>query len=73
MENKIEILNSFAQTLNLTRACGDVESIGYRKDDSGEYAVIRYDSGLGIVERKINITADSGIAMIYDIVKAFVE
>lgn len=65
-ENKQEILNSLASVLKLTRAGQNILKIDYQTSDNWEDAVICFKSGGNI---RVYITADSGVAMIHDIIK----
>ena len=64
-ENKGRILEALCETLKLTRYGSDIEKITYLMDaDSEEWAVITWEGG---DKKKICISADSGIAMIHDV------
>jgi len=66
-EDKKKILYNLLQTLKSTRAGEDIEDIIYYNMVSlGEYVDVVYDTGF---IRRIDVTADSGIAMIRDICK----
>lgn len=65
-ENKEKILKEFAEVLKLTRAWHDLKKIEYVKKGEIEYAYIILESGCTYHS---NITNDSGMAMIEDIVK----
>jgi len=62
LECKVMIAAKLTEALRLTRAGADITSI----EISGEYAVVRSPFSKTVV----NIEADSGAAMILDIVKA---
>lgn len=65
MENKQEICDRLLPALQKTRALHDLEDLEYRVDPKEEvWAIFR--GGV----RKINVAADSGLAMIRDIVEA---
>lgn len=64
VENKAEILDMLCKTLRKTRRFNDLVKIEYCLDHGDEYAVVVFERG----EKRINITADSGIAAIYDVV-----
>lgn len=68
MEDKQAICDALAATLKLTRNQNDIAWIDYIKDDRSclEIAVIAYENG---TKKIVNVTADSGIAMIRDIMK----
>ena len=64
MEDKREILNMLCRTLRKTRKFSDLISLNYIVRNGDEYAVAVFEHG----EKRVNITADSGIAIIYDVV-----
>ena len=68
MEDKQKILDAFCKVLQMTRSCSDLESITYRVPDKtgSEYAVLKFQNG----DRMVNITGDSGTAMLKDVLKA---
>ena len=68
MEDKDMICKSLAETLKLTRNHEDLEGLYYNIDDNDhETVVIRWTGG-GM--RVVNVTMDSGTAMIRDIMKS---
>lgn len=67
-ENKPLICDWLLATLVMTRNLSDLRSLEYRKDtDTGEETVTASFDGGG--SKIINVTADSGTAMIRDIMK----
>ena len=66
MENYQVICMLLCLTLRETRQYSDLESLDYAKKGEGRYVIARFVNG---GYRKINVTADSGIAMIKDILK----
>ena len=67
-EDKELILTWLLQTLRNTVAGINLVNIAYKQlDDGDEQAILVYENGY---RKTVNITADSGIAMIADIVKA---
>ena len=67
MEDKREICALLAKTLQATREYDDAVGIIYRKDPDGEEKVfIHFVNGT----KTANVTGDSGISMIRDILKA---
>lgn len=65
-ENKREICIALTAALKMTRNQIYLKDIEYVKEDNGEeYAILHWCNGY---KKKICVTADSGIAMIYDIV-----
>jgi hypothetical protein len=68
MENKQLILDSLCSALQLTRDQADLEALEYKEIDPDEQRVIAtYDGG---ESREINVSLDSGIAMIRDVLRA---
>lgn len=68
MEDKATICDLLSVTLQATRNQQDLRSIQYVKKPNGdELAVLTWDGG---GQRQVNVTADSGTAMIRDIMKA---
>ncbi len=66
MEDKKHICKLLIETLKATRNGHDVVDILYEKDERGqESATVVFDNGY---KKKINVTGDSGTAMIYDII-----
>ena len=68
MENKQQILNLFLKTIKETRHCKDIKALEYKKDTEyyKETVTIKFDNGK---EKTVNVTADSGLAMIEDVLK----
>lgn len=66
MENHQVICMLLCLTLRETRQYSDLESLDYAKKGEGRYVIARFVNG---GYRKINVTMDSGIAMIKDILK----
>ena len=66
MEDKATICDVFGSCLRLTRAGHDLSYISYQKIGDDEFAILSYDDG---TTRNICITADSGIAIMRDILK----
>ena len=66
MENKQAICDALCETLKLTRGFTDLQKIEYTKDAYGdEYAYVVGPT----YAYKVNVTMDSGIAMIEDILR----
>lgn len=64
-EDKQKILDALLPALRLTRGASDLINLIYVKvSDDQEYALAVFQNG---AERKINVTLDSGIAMIRDV------
>ncbi|MEE1229795.1 MAG: hypothetical protein UHM56_01675 [Phascolarctobacterium sp.] len=66
MENYQAICNALCSTLRLTRNFDDLESLEHRQEGRERYVIARFVNGS---IRKITVTADSGIAMIKDILR----
>ena len=62
-EDKPKFLNDLCKLLQSTRHYSDLESIEYI-NDNGEYAILHFKNGS---EKKADITADSEVSMIRDI------
>lgn len=63
-EDKEEITNRLFDALRMTREFMKLESLTYRKDQ--EKVIARFEDGS---KKKINVAADSGIALISDVIK----
>lgn len=70
-ENKAQICDHLAGVLRMTRQYSNLVAIDYQQDDFNEkFAVCIFRTGHGQTYHKaINITMDSGSAMIRDIVR----
>ena len=67
MENKQQlILDALCSALQLTRDQADLESLEYKEIGPDEQRVIATYGG----SREINVSLDSGIAMIRDVLRA---
>lgn len=66
MENYQSICNSLCKTLQQTRQYDDLQSLRHVEEGSERYVVAEFTNGS---IRKITVTADSGIAMIKDILR----
>lgn len=86
MENKQDICNLLCSTLRATNNAGNpinnpLKELIYSKDDNGyEWVTPIFEDGTGTPTSKfphgyyaVNVTCDSGTAMISDIVKHFVN
>lgn len=65
MENKEEIVVRLKILLNATRAGEDIKKMELTED--GDFVVLQWKNGC---TQKVNIAADSGIAIISDVVSA---
>lgn len=70
MENKHEILCALVLTLKKTRAYKHLVDMSLEETSAGEYVECKFR---GMPTFKIDVTADSGIAMIRDIVSKLEE
>lgn len=68
MEDKQAICDALAATLRLTRNHSDLDRLEYENDKKHdvEFVTIRWNGG---TSRKVNVSLDSGTAMIRDIMK----
>lgn len=64
MENKEDIVMRLKILLNATRAGRDIEKMELTED--GDFVMIEWESG---GTQKVNIAADSGVAIIRDVLK----
>ena len=69
MENKVDILKAFEETLKLTREFSDLDALKYTEREDGTELVLVYFGSNLYPTYKVNVTADSGIAMISDILR----
>ena len=68
MENKQLILDSLCSALQLTRDQADLEALKYKEiGPVKQHVIATYDGG---GSREINVSLDSGIAMIRDVLRA---
>lgn len=68
MENKQLILDSLCSALQLTRDQANLEALEYKDLGSDtQHVIATYDGG---GSREINVSLDSGIAMIRDVLRA---
>ena len=67
MEDKKNICRLLLAALQQTRQCHDLVDLQYIDQGGNEYVNAVFSCGSGI---RINVTADSGIAMIRDIAKS---
>ena len=65
MEDKQKICNELLSTLQQTRGFYDLVSLKYENEDVHELVVATFDNGY---QKTANVTADSGTAMIIDII-----
>lgn len=65
MENKKDIVMRLKLLLNATRAGEDIKKM--ELTDEGDHVVIQWENGC---TQKVNIAADSGVAIINDVVRA---
>ena len=65
-ENKQVICDQLLKTLQLTRNLHDLASLEYRKGNYTDFVVATFSSGH---QKKVDVTCDSGTAMIIDIIR----
>lgn len=65
MEDKQKICNELLSTLQQTRGFYDLVSLKYERESTHELVVATFNDGY---QKAANITADSGTAMIIDII-----
>lgn len=65
MEDKQKICNELLHTLQLTRGFCDLVSLKYEREGAYEFVVATFSNGY---QKTANVTADSGTAMIVDII-----
>ena len=70
MENKKEIIKKLERVYKETSL--DVNALVYRTDDGEEYVDVMVPH-LTRPWLTVNVTADSGVAMIYDVAKAIIK
>lgn len=66
MEDKAKIARSFAEVLKQTACLHDLRDLTYAKTNDEEFVLAEFQNGR---TKKINVHLDSGIAMIYDIMR----
>ncbi|MBQ2664660.1 MAG: hypothetical protein IJT36_03345 [Alphaproteobacteria bacterium] len=66
-DNKTQIIDYMYELLKLTRAGQNVEDLLLNSSKNGTFVTIQFKSG---GNKKVDLTADSGLAMIIDIAKA---
>ena len=67
MENKERITHQLMLCLLATRAGEDIGDMSYTKSTGDEWVSITFKDGSWL---PVNVTADSGIALIKDVIKA---
>lgn len=68
-EDKQAICDALLYTLQLTRAHPDLKELAYERLDDGFEIVTAKWEGEWRAEKAVNVTADSGTAMIRDIMR----
>lgn len=66
MEDKQKICNELLSTLQQTRGFYDLVSLKYKRESTHELVFATFNNGY---QKAANVTADSGTAMIIDIIK----
>ena len=70
MEDKKRIVKMLHNVLLATRACNDILCMDYWKDGKEEYVMVLYaNDPNGLRSCNICVTADSGIALIKDVLR----
>lgn len=70
MEDKKRIVKMLHNVLLTTRACNDILCMDYWKDGKEEYVTVLYaNDPNGLRSCNICVTADSGIAIIKDVLR----
>lgn len=64
LEDKAEITWELCKLMRKTRYGRHISMMEYSKDDYGEYVTVTYDNGS---IKKVDVTADSGSALIMDV------
>ena len=74
MDNKPEIIKAFLPALKMTRAGSDIDRMDYIKypDNSEEVRIFFLGDGIYRKSQHVDVTADSGAAMMLDIIKALI-
>lgn len=67
MEDKQKILDLLLPTLQATRENADLKELTYKAKNNNEIVICKFESGF---ELFVNVTMDSGTAMIRDIMRA---
>lgn len=67
MEDKQKILDLLLPTLQATRKNADLKELTYKARNNNEFVICKFESGF---ELFVNVTMDSGMAMIRDIMRA---
>ena len=65
-ENKVEITQKLCELLQMTRFGADIAKMDYVTENYDETVIVTFNNGY---QKRINVTADSGRAMIADVVK----
>lgn len=76
MDDKVLIVEQLFDLLKLTRSCSDLESLTYSRDMEtfGEMVTAQWMKEDGLeYYTDIDVTADSGIALIKDVIRAIGE
>ena len=66
MEDKQKILDLLLPTLQATRENADLKELTYKAQNDNEFVVCKFKSGF---ELFVNVTMDSGLAMIRDVIR----
>ncbi len=69
-ESKSVVTNMLFLALSVTRAGSDIKSLEYQTDGNEEFVRVQFRSGR---YRDVCVTADSGIALIKDVIDGIYE
>ena len=64
-ENKVEITQKLFECLKITRYGSDIKKMEYIEENGDEYIIVTFDNNY---QKRICVTADSGKAMIMDVI-----
>lgn len=69
-ESKIAVIGNLETLLKSTRAFHDIDQLEYVKNDRGEFIEVYFkDRPYEKPDYTINVTADSGIALVMDVLR----
>ncbi len=68
-ENKSQIVDDLFETVKGCRAFGNLVNMKYREENGDEVVLLSFKYGNRIEDVSVNVTADSGAALIQDVWK----
>lgn len=68
-EDKRAICDALCETLRLTRECSDLDTLAYVHCAAGDEYVLTVWGADKRIKKRVCVTADSGVAMIRDILR----